>query len=85
MSQKANETVIDGTVSITMKDGPVDNVPITVIVGNNNTIAILLNPSETHHQFGNTTIYRLINDPKEGIAMIKMSISNAERRKNGYH
>jgi hypothetical protein len=81
VSQKANETVIDGTVSITMKDGPVDNVPITVIVGNNNTIAILLDPSKTDNHFGNTPIYGLINNPKEGIAMIKMLISDPEMKK----
>jgi hypothetical protein len=81
VSQKGNDTIIDGSVSITMKDGPVDNVPITVIVGNKNTIAILLDPSITHNHFGNTPIYGLINNPKEGMAMIKMLISDPEMKK----
>ena len=59
ITQRGNETIVDGTVSITMKNGPIDNVPTKFIIGNNNTIAISFDPSKTNNPFGNTPIYGL--------------------------
>lgn len=81
VTQKGNETIIDGTISITMKNGPVDNVPTKVIIGNNNTIAISLDSSKTGNHFGNTPIYGLFNNQKEGMTVIKMLVSDPEMMK----
>ncbi|HXS60091.1 MAG TPA: hypothetical protein VN703_04705, partial [Candidatus Sulfopaludibacter sp.] len=56
-TQKGNETILDGTTSITMKNGPVDNVPFKIVIGDNKTIAISLDPAKTNNHFGNTPIY----------------------------
>jgi hypothetical protein len=76
--QKGNETILDGTTSITMKNGPVDNVPIKVVIGNNKTIAISLDPVKTNNHFGNTPIYGQVNNFKDKINVIKMMIGDHE-------
>jgi hypothetical protein len=78
ITQRGNETIVDGTVSITMKNGPIDNVPTKIIIGNNNTIAISLDPSKTTDHFGNTPIYGLVHNSKQGFTLIKMIISDPE-------
>ena len=76
--QKGNETILDGTTSITMKNGPVDNVPIKIVIGNNKTIAISLDSVKTNNHFGNTPIYGLVNNFKDKINVIKMMIGDHE-------
>ena len=56
VAKQGNDTIFDGTVSITMKDGPVDNVPTQVTIANNNTIAISIDPSKVNNHFGDTPI-----------------------------
>jgi hypothetical protein len=81
MTKQGNNTVFHGTVSITMKDGPVDNVPTQVTIANNNTIAISMDPSKTNNHFGNTPIYGLIHNFEEGIKTMKMMTNDPEMMK----
>jgi hypothetical protein len=81
VTQKGNETILDGTSSITMKNGPVDNVPIKIVIGGNKTIAISLDPAKTNNHFGNTPIYGQFNNFKDKINVIKMMISDHEMMK----
>jgi hypothetical protein len=68
-----NNTVIQGSVTITMKDGPVLNVPTTWTISNNNTLAIDLDPSMINNHFGESPIYGLALTPeKEMNIMNKM-------------
>ncbi len=68
-----NNTVIQGSITITMKDGPVLNVPTTWTVSNNNTLAIDLDPSMINNHFGESPIYGLALTPeKEMNIMNKM-------------
>ncbi len=76
--QKGNETILNGTTSITMKNGPVDNVPIKIVIENNKTIAISLDPVKTNNYFGNTPIYGQVNNFKDKINVIKMMIGDHE-------
>ena len=76
--QKGNETILEGTTSITMKNGPVDNVPIKIVFGNKKTIAISLDPVKTNNHFGNTPIYGQVNNFKDKINVIKMMIGDHE-------
>jgi len=47
----ANTTIFNGTSTITMKDGPVNDVPISI------RLSIWVDPSKTDKHFGNTVIY----------------------------
>ena len=41
-----NNTIMQGSVTVTMRDGPVSNVPTTWTINNNNTLAISMDPSK---------------------------------------
>ena len=53
-------TVYNGTATITMKEGPVNGVPISVRTINDNVISIWVDPAKTMNHFGNTPIYGAI-------------------------
>jgi hypothetical protein len=60
-----NGTVtIDGTATVTMKDGPIHDVPVTQMV-QGDVIGISVDPNMTNEHFGDTPIYgipeRLVN------------------------
>jgi hypothetical protein len=59
MTNDKNYTV-NGTATISMKDTPVNDVPISIKVLNNNVISIWTDPSKINDHFGNTPIYGLI-------------------------
>jgi hypothetical protein len=52
-----NISVYNGTVTITMKEGPVNDVPISIRTLNNNIVSIWVDPAKTMNHFGNTPIY----------------------------
>ncbi|HYZ50194.1 MAG TPA: hypothetical protein VE593_04845 [Nitrososphaeraceae archaeon] len=61
MSMPDKKTVLyNGTATITMKDGPVNDVPISVRTLNDNVISIWVDPAKTMNHFGNTPIYGTI-------------------------
>ncbi len=66
IKKEGNNTVIKGSVSITMKDGPVKGVPTIVTLSNNNTIAISLDSSKIGNHFGVTPIFGIIHNPEVG-------------------
>jgi hypothetical protein len=49
--------VFNGTSTVTMKDGPVENVQSNITILNNNTVSIWLDPILTNDHFGETPIY----------------------------
>jgi hypothetical protein len=55
-----NTTVFNGTSTITMKDGPVSNVPTSVTDMGNNVVSIYLDPTAINNHFGDTPIYGTI-------------------------
>jgi hypothetical protein len=55
--------VFNGTATISMKDGPVNDVPISIKAFNNNVISIWIDPVKINNHFGNTPIYgQIIQD-----------------------
>ena len=52
---------VNGTATITMKDIPVNDVPISIKTLNNNVISIWTDPVKINDHFGNTPIYGLID------------------------
>lgn len=51
---------VNGTATVTMKDGPVNNVPLSIKSMNNNVISIWVDPTKVNNHFGNTPIFGLI-------------------------
>ena len=61
MSMPNNTTMIyNGTVTITMREGPVHDVPISATVMEGNIISLWLNPSMLDNHFGDTPIYGIV-------------------------
>jgi hypothetical protein len=61
MSMPDKKTVVyNGTATITMKEGPVNDVPISIRTLNDNVISIWVDPTKTMNHFGNTPIYGTI-------------------------
>ena len=50
----------NGTATVTMKNGPVNNVPLSIKSMNNNVISIWVDPTKVNNHFGNTPIFGLI-------------------------
>jgi hypothetical protein len=49
-------TTYNGTATISMKEGPVDNVPVTISLLSNGDFSIMVDPKTTSNHFGNTPI-----------------------------
>ena len=61
MSNPSNTTsVFNGTATITMRQGPVENVPVSIKRIDNNVISIWADPTMTNNHFGNTPIFGTI-------------------------
>jgi hypothetical protein len=61
MSNPNNRTsVFYGTATITMRQGPVDDIPVSIKRIDNNVLSIWADPTKTHNQFGNTPIFGTI-------------------------
>jgi hypothetical protein len=53
-------TVYNGTAVITMRQGPVPNVPVSIKAMNNNVISIWVDPAKINNHFGNTPVFGTI-------------------------
>ncbi|HZD36520.1 MAG TPA: hypothetical protein VE130_15050 [Nitrososphaeraceae archaeon] len=51
---------IDGTITVTMRDGPVHDVPVTITL-QGDVVSISLDPNMTNNHFGDTPIYGVID------------------------
>jgi hypothetical protein len=52
-----NSTIVNGTSTVAMKDGPVKQVPTSIKIMDDSAVSIWLDPSKTKGHFGNTVIY----------------------------
>lgn len=52
-----NSTTFNGTSTVTMKEGPVKNVPTSIKFMDGSAFSLWLDPSKTQNHFGNTVIY----------------------------
>jgi hypothetical protein len=59
-----NSTTITGTATITLREGPVPNVPITIEIAQDKVIAITPDPAAVQNHFGNTPIYGIVISPE---------------------
>jgi hypothetical protein len=61
MSMPDKKTVVyNGTATITMKEGPVNDVALSIRTLNDNVISIWVDPAKTMNHFGNTPIHGTI-------------------------
>ena len=60
INSQDNTTSYKGTVTITLKEGPVKEVPVEIKVMNNHVIALSLDATKTDNHFGDTPIYGII-------------------------
>ena len=54
-----NFNVFNGTSTVTMREGPVTDVPTTITLLGDSAISIVFDPSRTNNHFGNSAIYGL--------------------------
>ena len=61
MSMPNNSTtVFNGTATITMRQGPVHDVPLSIKAMENNAVSIWVDPTKRQNHFGNTPIFGTI-------------------------
>jgi hypothetical protein len=61
ISNPDNSTsVFNGTATITMRQGPVDDVPVSIKRIDNNVLSIWADPTKINNHFGNTPIFGTI-------------------------
>jgi hypothetical protein len=70
--------LFQGTVTVTLKDGPVEQVPIEIKVGNNNVIGLILDGTKTNNHFGDTPVYGII-PPKADIMKMMSQMGNKSK------
>jgi hypothetical protein len=63
VSTGENTTTISGTATITLQEGPVENVPVFITL-QNNLMSIATDPEATHEHFGPTPINGIILAPE---------------------
>jgi hypothetical protein len=54
---KDNSTIFNGTSTVTMKDGPVQDVPTSVALMDDSAASVWLDPAKVNKHFGDTLIY----------------------------
>jgi hypothetical protein len=52
-----NYTIFDGTSTVTMREGPITEVPTTITLLGDTGVSILFDPAKTNNHFGNSPIY----------------------------
>jgi hypothetical protein len=53
--------VLKGTATVTMKDGPVSDVPLTIKIFNGSVIAVWIGPDKVDGHFGSDPIYGILS------------------------
>jgi Tfp pilus assembly protein PilV len=49
-------TTYSGTATVSLKNGPANNVPVTIIISKNGDFSLNIDPKATENHFGNTPI-----------------------------
>lgn len=73
-----NNQTVQGSLTITMRDGPVLNVPTTWTTSNNNTIAIDMDPSMINNHFGESPIYGLVLTPDKEMEIMNIMMEDSK-------
>ncbi len=69
LSMEGNTTyVVEGTATVTMRDGPVAEVPVTIKVFGGSVIAFWIGPDRVDNHFGANPVYGTLSDASRNIA-----------------
>jgi hypothetical protein len=82
VSNQDNATLYEGSVTVSLRDGPVEQVPIEIKIGNNNVIGLSIDAATTNNHFGDTPVYGII-PPKADIMKMMSQMDN--KSKMGMH
>lgn len=80
-SMEGNTThVFEGTATITMRDGPVSDVPLTIKVFNGAVIAMWIGPDRIDSHFGTNPVYGTVAESSRGVAArLRQGMTMGER------
>jgi hypothetical protein len=78
VTMDGNNTIMKGSATVTMRDGPVSNVPTTWTINNNNTITISMDPSKINAHFGDTPIYGIEQTPEKEMEFTNLMSEDSE-------
>ncbi len=67
MMESDTTNVVKGTATVTMKDGPVTEVPLTIKVFNESVIGLWIGPDKVDGHFGSNPIYGVLSPASRGI------------------
>jgi hypothetical protein len=56
-STNGNSTTFNGTSTVTMREGPVEDVPTSINLIDGSTVSLWLDPTKVENHFGDTLIY----------------------------
>lgn len=59
-----NVTTITGTATVTMREGPVEDVATEITISQGSVVAISFDPAQIENHFGDTPIYGLVITPE---------------------
>lgn len=84
MSQEGNSTrVLKGTATVTMRDGPVTDVPLTIKVFNNAVIGFWIGPDKIDSHFGSGPVYGTLATNSRSIMMeLGSTLRNSQMTNN---
>ena len=55
-----NTTMFNGVSTVGMKEGPISNVPTTILLTNGKVLSIIFDPQTVQHHFGNSPFFGII-------------------------
>ena len=56
-SMSGNSTIFNGTATVTMREGPVEDVPISINLMDDSAVSIWFDPTQVQNHFGDSPIY----------------------------
>jgi hypothetical protein len=56
-SKSGNCTIFNGTSTVTMRDGPVQDVPTSITLMDDSAVRMWFDPNKVNNHFGNTPLY----------------------------
>lgn len=83
-TMNGNETLIQGTVIVTMRDGQVSDVPSTWTIYNNNSIAISMDAAKVNNHFDSTPIYGLELNPEKEMKTMNAMLEDTRFMDSGF-
>lgn len=81
LDSSTNSTTISGTATITMREGPVSDVQMTIQIAQDKVIAITPDPTPLQNHFGDTPIYGIVASPE---MMDQMNMMHGGERTGNY-